>query len=1616
MSNNRKNFHYHYAEQYETKAERRERRREIARRRSRFAVAPAALLPAVILLVLLGLMSTAFSSYLSAPESSVSYVHSGSQALSQLRNSVDSKTVSRVVDLTSSGSDSGLSRTGAAADLASTGWYNTYVLIDKDSFAQVSSRQLSGAVGSVYIDFAALGYSMGDDVYFRFYSEGNNFGSWSDNYVLTNTNYGTKQGSTANFKHTFTNSLKMGFYIDGNNGTPNVNCWEESLTGPYSSSGDFYLYNNIVSVSDSNRQAWFNHNSAPQMVQDTTDTSLFYYDFYLKKNEYDTSDYFSFRIWSSQYKREFGPSSTLTFNSSTTSSTNVTAYSGGTTSNCYKFDTSILDPDCYYRVRVKFDVDYSTTGQISVEYNKLTNLSPNLSVTTFTAQAVYDLTDTTSYLSYNSGVGSVTMSYEFSSDNSSWSPISTPETWTAPSAGTYYIRLSAHDNGVVARADQASVNTATQNALTSRTETNTITITTVVPQVCAVYADGSASETFSGKNVNEHWSVEITASAAHTADGDITVTVDPLHVNYLAVCATENGTYSNQITGIRDGDDIWIKALRPTTGLGGSAEITAACAAGDVGSIGATIEVTVSDPVITNTVATLSLYYDATVDGSVSSSPAGSIVYDTSLYTSNNGTDSAYGTGCSVNASTGLITIGNYASNAGTAYMKYTVTYPTGYSVSAYREVTINARPTCALRGLNQAAGNAAWSLTDNMVYKSGGTYEIKVFLQGKSTYGANETRGNSNQGYLSYSDSNTYGFKLFYNSTWKANSGLKITGSNCTNIDVSSGGGGNNMSIETGDYGGYYTFTYNPSTDKLTVTYPSEEKYYLVGFKNVWPSGFIDGTHDPEDYEITVDNEGNGTVTESFDAAEADAFKIYCTHYNKYWGLDNHTIGHDTDLGSGYHLYDDNNDCHFNAWYSGEYTFTFSGLDDVTHHSLDITSITAPSRNVTANPYIGPATDTLATQPGGDYHQTFRNNWNDTWTVITKAPEADDFYTFSNWNSVGQAGVTTSSNGVYETTVTVTNATPVEIRSYWNHKSYSLTLHTYGATLPLTNLSGTTGAVTTSGSGDTLCYIYNYTYGTAVTLPDDSDFSVIDSTWDFQDWTANSDMSGATQTSISNTSSGPIELWPKISISVDFIDNLVDAPYNGISSQTVLWGADAVVPSLGTGSGELNVNKYNGFTVDTTSASTIWSSTTAPQSVKTGQTIYAIYRPITETSPAIQGTFTPNTNVNTSTVNIGGVDNTLFEIGFGSVLQADFVQKSSYTSASAPEGDIVYKYVIAANADPDISGGYTNSMTKSAGLVDGMYEWTGLSSNIATMMTKPTSVSPETGEYGYVTIKFKASFTDKRGQVLDALSGSQLTIYYSVITPFTGISVSPTQRIYMDSSLSGTKPDVDANFTSYSSDITNVARYKVEVSGSGITTAGTGLIPDGGNNYKAVLKSYLTDFLTKGVKDYTIQFKQKDGDNWVTDYTATAGFHTTVGTNDSTGQRPLYFAANGDCTGFGLMAFYFDSSSNLVIQTAESFSRSGQSESVYRFNIPTGDVNVTFALVNITAEMNGTVKYALPDVYGTSLDFQYVIGTSGMYYRAVSAPVAVSNSVQTVSATGVSGTTLSCSTDSKLG
>ena len=115
MSKKKQNFHYHYAEQYETRAERRAR----SRRKHRYAVPPMALILSVVMLVLFGMISLTFSVYVTDSIDDPEMPSYGGLVVS-----VKNETVRDQLQSTNLRSKDDLAVTAANVDLAETSTFS----------------------------------------------------------------------------------------------------------------------------------------------------------------------------------------------------------------------------------------------------------------------------------------------------------------------------------------------------------------------------------------------------------------------------------------------------------------------------------------------------------------------------------------------------------------------------------------------------------------------------------------------------------------------------------------------------------------------------------------------------------------------------------------------------------------------------------------------------------------------------------------------------------------------------------------------------------------------------------------------------------------------------------------------------------------------------------------------------------------------------------------------------------------------------------------------------------------------------------------------------------------------------------------------------------------------------------------------------------------------------------------------------------------------------------------------------------------------------------------------------------------------------------------------------
>ncbi|MBQ7503945.1 MAG: hypothetical protein IJT79_01320 [Ruminococcus sp.] len=226
--------------------------------------------------------------------------------------------------------------------------------------------------------------------------------------------------------------------------------------------GDYYIHNNV-------NGAWYgNGTSAPQM---TKSGSIYYYDFYLKKNEVDTSNYLIFKFWDSSDSLQIGPDyesdhrCTLS-TSDSWSSTVQSIQNYGDKDTAWQVNTSGFTTDKFNRVRITFDpttLANSRNGRVKFTKTELADMDPTFSTTSFTKGTSYNLTD---LVGVTSGSNAGTVSYStYQYYDTSWHTISSPASWTPSATNITKLRVTATDGGVI------TTSGTTKNAVTARSET-----------------------------------------------------------------------------------------------------------------------------------------------------------------------------------------------------------------------------------------------------------------------------------------------------------------------------------------------------------------------------------------------------------------------------------------------------------------------------------------------------------------------------------------------------------------------------------------------------------------------------------------------------------------------------------------------------------------------------------------------------------------------------------------------------------------------------------------------------------------------------------------------------------------------------------------------------------------------------------------------------------------------------------------------------------------------------------------------------------------------------------------------------------------------------------------
>ena len=451
--------------------------------------------------------------------------------------------------------------------------------------------------------------------------------------------------------------------------------------------------------------------------------------------------------------------------------------------------------------------------------------------------------------------------------------------------------------------------------------------------------------------------------------------------------------------------------------------------------------------------------------------------------------------------------------------------------------------------------------------------------------------------------------------------------------------------------------------------------------------------------------------------------------------------------------------------------------------------------------------------------------------------------------------------------------------------------------------------------------------------------------------------------------------------MTVTFTDNIGGDTFN---SQTVVWGGSVTAPTTE------QLPTYDGFT--TGSSLEYWNSNndTSLTGIKTGKTIYVIYKPITEATEKIYGDFLPNEKA--------PMDGDIFNVYFGASIDSQFYVNSAYNDPNKYSYNIKYYYTISVNNVPQSFTVNNNTVTEATmtpadSVVNNIRKHSSETVDIATLMTRPNSAINSNGT---VVIHVKTYYVDNRGTTVYSASDFErtITVQYQVNTPFQRLDVTPVQRIYSSS----TAPAMTAVFNS-DIDFTNsdysglyAARLYNDRTSAQIGSDVALTTGSQAGEYTASFNSLIsTDFQSQGVKYYRIKFFERESTSasFVEDTFINQTVHTTVGTSESGGSRPLFLKLSG--SGFGNVMMFYANNSALTLQTGESFSRSGQSETIYRFNIPSAVTNVTFAVTS----GNSAVKYVVPTASGSTVSFGSDVGSDKYYLATASVDVTGKNSVE---------------------
>ena len=228
----------------------------------------------------------------------------------------------------------------------------------------------------------------------------------------------------------------------------------------WSSSKDWYIRNNFTSGT------WDTDN--PKMNTDGSNSNVKYYNFYLTRNESIYWDYYASED-SSERRPGNGFGGVRSDANGVTDTTDLISandYSSWTDKPAW-YAAPTVSAGKFKCVTVKLDIaGYNNRGAGWCVISDVADMSTNLSLSTAYTNTTYNLN---SYATASNLIGgSATYTYLVTAPDGS---TSTSSSWTPTVNGTYKIKITASDNGIITTEGN------TRNAKTARTATKTVSVT-----------------------------------------------------------------------------------------------------------------------------------------------------------------------------------------------------------------------------------------------------------------------------------------------------------------------------------------------------------------------------------------------------------------------------------------------------------------------------------------------------------------------------------------------------------------------------------------------------------------------------------------------------------------------------------------------------------------------------------------------------------------------------------------------------------------------------------------------------------------------------------------------------------------------------------------------------------------------------------------------------------------------------------------------------------------------------------------------------------------------------------------------------------------------------------